>query len=112
MARGLWYVLGGLGLLVGGVALAAKKPKPGPPPDWTGCGTPPAYCQPPPRFKCGDRVLVDLDGFSKGQSYVIAARTWGPIPDDPQGRGLWVYAFTSGPQSVSEEANLSPVAVR
>lgn len=71
--------------------------------DWSGCGEPPAWCQPRPQFACGAKVAVDLDGFHKDVAYVVNGRTWSPLPDDPA-RGLWVYEFEGGVKSFAEEA--------
>jgi hypothetical protein len=122
---GLFALLGLAGVTLGGIALASASRGPssvtvGPGriikrPDWTGCGVPPEWCVPPPRFKCRDSVYVDLDGFTKGRAYQIVSRTWGQSPDSNS--GLWVYGMidpAAPPEDTSktlgmpsEEANLS-----
>lgn len=112
-----WLIGGGLLLL--GWALASGKPKkqlfvleekkpapPAKPTDWSGCGEPPAFAKPGPRFKCGDKVKVDAPGFEAAKVYTINARTWGAIPDDPKGEGLWTYSFAES-GDYTEEANLT-----
>jgi hypothetical protein len=125
---GLFVLLGLTGLGVGAAALASASPRkpsvdigPGriiPRPDWSGCGTPPEWCLPAPKYKCGDSVYVDLDGFVKGRVYRIIARTWGQTPGEST--GLWIYGLvdpslpaTDTSKTLgtpSEESNLSPAA--
>lgn len=123
---GLFAMLGLTGLAVGGAALAAASKGPssvkiGPGkrivkyPDWAGCGTPPDYCVPAPKYRCGDSVYVELDGFVKGRPYRVIARTWGQIPEESG--GIWTYGMidpttpaskTRNPiGEPSEEANLT-----
>lgn len=112
----MWYVVGGLAALVlvailGGhpKAKAAPAPKaPVGPQDWSGCGSPPVWCKPAPKYACGAHVKVDAPEFTSGQAYVVTGRTWSPIPDDPQGLGLWIYDF-QGSKGMTEEANVSPL---
>lgn len=95
------------------------------PPDWSGCGTPPAYCQPPPKFACQQSVTCDLgEPFKANTPYRVVGRTWGPKPDDPtkpaeewtytgQQGGIWVYdladaATGQSVPSIAEENTLTP----
>jgi len=141
---GLFALLGLTGLTLGGIALASassKKPAPGgfppppaPRPDWSGCGEPPDYCQPRPRFKCGDTVKYSGTGNTApiphgkelgpnivqrikdvsvdGLIFTVTGRGWGTTA--ATGPGLWTYelkAPAGAPLSSTntEEANLELV---